>query len=233
MSRLHPGSLHSWQWVRNSDLRSSVQDSRFHLIYNEPSLYARSNVLQLRQNSPKVHTGYWPVEGCANCWVWFCRGHRESSQIIWGSSHIWRTTVFPSWVGQLEEYQLAVRHPEPYLLRRMCCLWRECTMSHLATYASKQVKTKENLSVRFRNISISTWWRQVLRLSFPTFTPPLSSSFMANPWSVLANEDLTPEFIHAHLDSNTSNHWVTTACFDQLISDIPTQCTLIQGSPLS
>ena len=50
---------------------------------------------------------------------------------------------------------------------------------------------------------------------------------MANPWSTLADEDLTPESVHAHLDSNTNDHWVAAACFDRLVSDVSTQRTLI------
>ena len=50
---------------------------------------------------------------------------------------------------------------------------------------------------------------------------------MANPWSTLADEDLTPEFVHAHLDSITSDHWAAAACFDRLVSDIATQRALI------
>jgi len=50
---------------------------------------------------------------------------------------------------------------------------------------------------------------------------------MANPWSTLADENLTPESVHAHLDSVTNDHWVAAACFDRLVSDIATQRTLI------
>lgn len=50
---------------------------------------------------------------------------------------------------------------------------------------------------------------------------------MANPWSTLADEDLTPESVHTHLDSITNDHWAATACFDRLVSDIATQRTLI------
>jgi hypothetical protein len=50
---------------------------------------------------------------------------------------------------------------------------------------------------------------------------------MANPWSTLADEDLTPESVHTHLDSITNDHWAAAACFDRLVSDIATQRTLI------
>lgn len=50
---------------------------------------------------------------------------------------------------------------------------------------------------------------------------------MANPWSTLADEDLTPESIHAHLDSITNDHWAAAACFDRLVSDTSTQRILI------
>lgn len=50
---------------------------------------------------------------------------------------------------------------------------------------------------------------------------------MANPWSTLADEDLSPESVHAHLDPNTNDYWVAAACFDRLVSDIATQRTLI------
>ena len=50
---------------------------------------------------------------------------------------------------------------------------------------------------------------------------------MENPWSTLADEDLTPEFAHSHLDSNTNDYWVAAACFDRLVSDIATQRCLI------
>ena len=50
---------------------------------------------------------------------------------------------------------------------------------------------------------------------------------MANPWSTLADEDLTPESVHTHLDPITNDHWVAAACFDRLVSDIATQRTLI------
>jgi len=50
---------------------------------------------------------------------------------------------------------------------------------------------------------------------------------MANPWSALADEDLTPESVHAHLDPIINEHWVAAACFDRLVSDIATQRTLI------
>ena len=63
--------------------------------------------------------------------------------------------------------------------------------------------------------------------SFPTFTPSPNFSVMANPWSTLADEDLTPESIHAHLDPIINDHWVAAACFDRLVSDIATQRTLI------
>ena len=63
--------------------------------------------------------------------------------------------------------------------------------------------------------------------SVPTFTPSPNSSIMANPWSTLADEDLTPESVHTHLDSISNDHWVAAACFDRLVSDIATQRTLI------
>lgn len=63
--------------------------------------------------------------------------------------------------------------------------------------------------------------------SFPTFTPSPNSCVMANPWSTLADEDLTPESIHTHLDSNINDRWVAAACFDRLVPDIATQRTLI------
>ena len=50
---------------------------------------------------------------------------------------------------------------------------------------------------------------------------------MANPWSTLADEDLTPESVHTYLDSITNDHWAAAACFDRLVSDIATQRTLI------
>jgi neuroblastoma-amplified sequence len=50
---------------------------------------------------------------------------------------------------------------------------------------------------------------------------------MANPWSTLADEDLTTESVHAHLDPIVNDHWVAAACFDRLASDIATQRTLI------
>ena len=50
---------------------------------------------------------------------------------------------------------------------------------------------------------------------------------MANPWSALVDEDLTPESVHAYLDSNTNDHWVAAACFDRLVPDVTTQRTLI------
>ncbi|KAF9651849.1 Sec39-domain-containing protein [Thelephora ganbajun] len=50
---------------------------------------------------------------------------------------------------------------------------------------------------------------------------------MANPWSTLADEGLTPESVRTHLDSITNDHWVAAACFDRLVSDIATQRTLI------
>jgi hypothetical protein len=50
---------------------------------------------------------------------------------------------------------------------------------------------------------------------------------MANPWSTLADEDLTPESVHAHLDSVNNDHWAAAACFDRLVPDIATQRTLI------
>ena len=50
---------------------------------------------------------------------------------------------------------------------------------------------------------------------------------MANPWSTLADEDLTSESVHAHLDSNINDYWVAVACFDRLVSDVDTQRTLI------
>ena len=50
---------------------------------------------------------------------------------------------------------------------------------------------------------------------------------MANPWSTLADEDLTPDSVHTHLDSITNDHWAAAACFDRLVSDIATQRTLI------
>ena len=50
---------------------------------------------------------------------------------------------------------------------------------------------------------------------------------MANPWSTLADEDLTPESIHTHLDPINNNYWVAAACFDRLVSDVATQRTLI------
>jgi len=51
---------------------------------------------------------------------------------------------------------------------------------------------------------------------------------MANPWSTLADEDLTPDSVHTHLDPITSDHWVAAACFDRLVSDIATQRTIIE-----
>ena len=50
---------------------------------------------------------------------------------------------------------------------------------------------------------------------------------MADPWSTLADEDLTPESVHTHLDPITNNRWVAAACFDRLVSDVATQRTLI------
>ncbi|KAF9787190.1 secretory pathway protein Sec39-domain-containing protein [Thelephora terrestris] len=50
---------------------------------------------------------------------------------------------------------------------------------------------------------------------------------MANPWSTLADEDLTPESVHAHLDPCADDRWVAAACFDRLVFDIATQRTLI------
>ena len=50
---------------------------------------------------------------------------------------------------------------------------------------------------------------------------------MANPWSALADEDLTPESVHTHLDSIINDHWAAAACFDRLVSDIATQRALI------
>lgn len=64
-------------------------------------------------------------------------------------------------------------------------------------------------------------------LNFPTFTPSPNPSVMANPWSTLADEDLTPESVHAHLDSITNDHWAAAACFDRLVSDTAAQRTLI------
>ena len=50
---------------------------------------------------------------------------------------------------------------------------------------------------------------------------------MVNPWSTLADEDLTPESVHAHLDSNPNDYWVAAACFDRLVPDTAVQRTLI------
>ena len=50
---------------------------------------------------------------------------------------------------------------------------------------------------------------------------------MSNPWPALADEDLTPESVHTHLDSNTNDRWVAAACFDRLVPDVATQRTLI------
>ena len=63
--------------------------------------------------------------------------------------------------------------------------------------------------------------------SFPTLTPSPNPCVMANPWTMLADEDLTPESVHTHLDSVTNDHWAAAACFDRLVSDIATQRTLI------
>lgn len=50
---------------------------------------------------------------------------------------------------------------------------------------------------------------------------------MANPWSTLTDEELTPESVHTHLDSNNDDRWVAAACFDRLVPDTATQRTLI------
>ena len=50
---------------------------------------------------------------------------------------------------------------------------------------------------------------------------------MANPWSTLADEDLTPESVYAYMGSITNDHWAAAACFDRLVSDIATQRALI------
>lgn len=50
---------------------------------------------------------------------------------------------------------------------------------------------------------------------------------MANPWSTLADEDLTPESIHTHMGSITNDYWAAAACFDRIVPDIATQRTLI------
>lgn len=63
--------------------------------------------------------------------------------------------------------------------------------------------------------------------SFPTLTSSPNPCVMANPWTMLADEDLTPESVHTHLDSVTNDHWAAAACFDRLVSDIATQRTLI------